>query len=110
MDALLKVYIFTVASIFYYMIHDDNPYLPIAMSLRMALERNDFARTPNVRIMVHEAKLLQSHSITVRTLTRSVYSYTTAINRYRPELVRDMIPEQLGKEQYESLLEFFESL
>lgn len=92
------------------MIYDTNPYLPIAMSLRMALERNDFARTPNVRIMVQEAKMLQAHEITVRTLTRSVYTYTTAINRYKPELVRDMIPETLGEAQYRMLLEFFESL
>lgn len=92
------------------MIYDTNPYLPIAMSLRMALERNDFARTPNVRIMVQEAKMLQSHEISVRTLTRSVYTYTTAINRHKPELVRDMIPETLGEAQYRLLLEFFESL
>ena len=90
--------------------YENNQYLPIAMSLRMALERNDFARTPNVRIMVHEAKLLQTHDITVRTLTRSVYAYTTAINRYKPELVQNMIPEQLGEEQYKMLLDFFESL
>lgn len=90
--------------------YENNQYLPIAMSLRMALERNDFARTPYVRIMVHEAKLLQTHDITIRTLTRSVYTYTTAINRYKPELVQNMIPEQLGEEQYKMLLDFFESL
>ena len=84
--------------------------MPIALSLRMAIERNDYGRNQNVRIMVREAKMLQQGEITVHTLTRSVFTYTTAINRYKPALVHDMIPDSLGEAQYKQLLEFFESL
>ena len=92
------------------MIHIDDPYMPIAMSLRVALEKRDFSYNKNVRIIVREAKMLESNSITYRALTRSVYTYTTAIYRHNPMLVQHMKEDALGEREYRQLLEFFESL
>lgn len=92
------------------MTFNDNPYFPIAMSLKVAIDRRDFAHNPNICVIVREAQKLQTHEITIRSLTRSVYTYTTAINRYNPRLVNGMHPDNLSESDFRKLLEFFDNL
>lgn len=87
-----------------------NPYLPVMMMLRLAIEQGEHYHNEHISMIVQDAQQLYMKKTTIHQINRSVYSYTVAIERYNPTLVSKMNPKHLIKEDYVSLLEFFESL
>lgn len=92
------------------MLLDQDPYLPIAMLLHLAIEKKEAFIDDNIRTMVQDAQLLVERKITIHQVHRSVYTYAVAIERRQPELVREMNPEDLKEPQFRALLDFFENL
>ena len=86
-----------------------NPYLPVMMMLRLAIEQGDNYHNEHIRIIVQDAQKLYMKQTTIHHINRTVYSYTVAIERYNPTLVSRMNPSHLLRD-YIKLLEFFETL
>lgn len=89
---------------------EKNPYLPVMMMLRLAIERGDNYHNEHIRIIVQDAQQLYMKRMTIHQINRSVYSYTVAIERNNPTLVSSMNPSHLLREDYIKLLDFFETL
>lgn len=92
------------------MIHgkDRLQYAPISALLRMAIYNG--VADQHIITMVREAKLLARKQIHINEIDSSVYTYTVTIERRRPEIVSTMDADNLRKEDYQRLLDFFDSL
>ena len=87
-----------------------NQYLPVMMMLRLAIQQGEAYHNEHISMIVHDAQQLYLKKTTIHQINRSVYSYTVAIERYNPTLVSRMNPSHLMREDYISLLKFFETL
>ena len=87
-----------------------NQYLPVMMMLRLAIQQGEAYHNEHISMIVHDAQQLYLKNTTIHQINRSVYSYTVAIERYNPTLVSRMNPSHLMREDYISLLKFFETL
>lgn len=76
----------------------------------MAMERETIRRNEYITTMVRDAIVVRHHPDQVRNISRVTYRYSIVLGQHGEQLVDEMTPERLSREDVQKLLAFFDSL
>ena len=91
-------------------IHTNNDYDEIKSLLRIAIEHHSTYKDRYVKIIVRDAQIIKKNPDRIKETSREFRSYSRALSASNSDAYVSMNPNELTKDNLETLLEIFNSL